>query len=80
MALALACATALIAASAAAPPPKMVPIPAGTFLMGYSQTPLPASLLNSPPKDGKPAKPMIFPDGDADESPAHRVSVHGLLF
>eukprot|EP01043_Picozoa_sp_COSAG02_P025479 COSAG02_NODE_1433_length_12638_cov_10.941388_8_plen_448_part_00 len=47
--------------------PKMVPIPGGTFVMGYSKTPLPASLL--------PGKLTAFADGDADESPAHLVTL-----
>ena len=47
--------------------PKMVPIPGGTFVMGYSKTPLPASLL--------PGDLTAFADGDADESPAHLVTL-----
>eukprot|EP00038_Savillea_parva_P001532 m.104777 g.104777 ORF g.104777 m.104777 type:complete len:879 (-) comp10537_c0_seq2:67-2703(-) len=44
--------------------PTMIPIPAGTYMMGYKDGPLPpgASLPN-------------FPMGDADESPAHMVHV-----
>ena len=73
--LALTCA-ALALTSAATAAPTMLPIPAGSFLMGYSKTPLPASLLNPPPKAGKPPAKSIFPMGDADESPAHRVTVN----
>eukprot|EP01043_Picozoa_sp_COSAG02_P054044 COSAG02_NODE_6060_length_3833_cov_12.625603_2_plen_636_part_00 len=53
--------------------PNMVSIPSGSFTMGYSRTPLPASLLSGPGKGSTPKS--IFPNGDADESPAHTVSI-----
>ena len=46
--------------------PAMVDIPAGSFVMGFSHTPLPPSL-------GSAA--AFFPNGDADEQPAHTVSI-----
>jgi formylglycine-generating enzyme required for sulfatase activity len=68
LAAAAAPAAAAAATSQDAPPsPRMVPIPGGTFEMGYSKTPLPASLL--------PGDLGAFASGDADESPAHVVTV-----
>ena len=58
-----------------APLPKMVSLPAGAFVMGYSRTPLPASLLSGPATKGSTPPKSIFPNGDADESPAHAVSI-----
>jgi hypothetical protein len=46
--------------------PAMADIPAGNFIMGFSRTPLPPSL-------GSAA--TFFPNGDADEQPAHTVSI-----
>lgn len=46
--------------------PAFVDSPAGSFVMGFSHTPLPPSL-------GQAA--AFFPDGDADEQPFHPVSV-----
>ncbi len=45
--------------------PTVVDIPGGTYLMGYSQTPLPDAL----------ALGGVFPHGDADERPFHNVTV-----
>ena len=47
--------------------PTMVDIPGGTFQMGYSPLPIPASL-------GQPH----FPSGDADEQPYHTVTLGGF--
>jgi hypothetical protein len=45
----------------------MVDIPAGSFIMGFSRTPLPSTL-------GAAAK--FFPNGDADEQPYVTSSSH----
>ena len=50
--------------------PKLVKIPAGTFNMGYSKTPLPPSL--------SPAA-KLFPNGDADEQPYHEVTISEFM-
>lgn len=54
------------AAEAAVPAPTLVAIPGGSFRMGYSKLPIPASLGRSE-----------FPNGDADERPlgGHPVNV-----
>lgn len=46
--------------------PAMLDIPGGDFIMGFSHCPLPSSL-------GSAA--TFFPNGDADEQPAHTVSI-----
>jgi formylglycine-generating enzyme required for sulfatase activity len=57
--------------SAGVPTPEVVPIPGGTYLMGYSATPLPASLTG----------PVgTFPHGDADERPFHNKTVAPFSF
>eukprot|EP01044_Picomonas_judraskeda_P030123 COSAG03_NODE_10705_length_634_cov_0.693458_1_plen_135_part_10 len=68
-------AVSLARGAPSAPLPKMVSVPAGAFIMGYSRRPLPASLLSGPAKGSTAPPKSIFPDGDADESPAHAVSV-----
>jgi|EP00945_MAST-04E_sp_MAST-4E-sp1_P003292 formylglycine-generating enzyme len=50
--------------------PTLVKIPAGNFNMGYSRTPLPPTLSPS-------AK--LFPNGDADEQPYHKVSISEFM-
>ena len=51
------------------PLPKTARIPAGSFVMGYSKKPLPASLL----QEGSDLS--TFTDGDADESPSRTVTL-----
>jgi sulfatase modifying factor 1 len=54
--------------SAAVPPPKMVPIKSGSFLMGWpGKTPLPPSIGGLATRGASA--------GDADESPAHTVQL-----
>ena len=48
------------------PAPAMVDVPGGSYIMGFSRTPLPPSLG---------AAATFFPNGDADEQPHHSVSV-----
>ena len=50
--------------------PPVVKIPAGSFNMGFSNTPLPPHL--------SPAA-KLFPNGDADEQPYHQVSVSEFM-
>ena len=66
-------AVSLARGAPSAPLPKMVSVPAGAFIMGYSRRPLPASLLSGPAKGSTAPPKSIFHDGDADESPAHAV-------
>lgn len=60
--------TGVGAGASGASAPMMAHIPGGTFMMGYSKTPIPASL-------GRPE----FPNGDKDESPAHKVAVSSFF-
>ena len=72
-----AAALALVAGAGAAAP-KMVPIKGGSFLMGYSKLPIPGSLLVPPKIAPNLGRQDGFPRGDADESPAHVVTVGGF--
>ena len=72
-----AAALALVAGAGAAAP-KMVPIKGGSFLMGYSKLPIPGSLLVPPKIAPNLGRKDGFPRGDADESPAHVVTVGGF--
>ena len=61
------------------PMPDVVPIPGGTYLMGYSDTPFPASLTPFVPT--VPAGHVSnFPNGDADERPFHNKTVAPFFF